>query len=118
MRAIRNMVALAAVVGLPLCARAQQQLPAETGSRPLLEQLDREAQNLYDDVRRGMVLVRMPAPIWLRQLAVQSNPVNKWSPQLDPHVRAILEQEAREAQQGNYNRLTPELVPVTPGNNI
>jgi hypothetical protein len=72
--------------------RAQGE-PTTRGAGPLLEQLNRETEALYRDVRRGALRVQLPPPRWLDGVAEQESPLDKYKG-LDPKVREQLERLA------------------------
>lgn len=74
-------------------AQGQAPAPAES-SRPLLEQLNSEAQSLYQEVQRGVAQVQLPPPKWVRAAAEAENPANTWK-NLNPAVKAKLEDEQK-----------------------
>lgn len=67
------------------------------GPSPLLEQISRESQALYESVRPGLVIVQLPQPKWLGALMDANSPIRKWDDKLDPEVRAKLEAELKMA---------------------
>src|SRR5687767_8420639 len=87
--------------------------PSAPESRPLLEQLTRETQGVYAQVRRGVLRVQLPPPRWLdeaphRDAALdRDNPLHKYT-DLDPKVR---EQLARR----RARVVAPEGEPVARG---
>jgi hypothetical protein len=102
MRALRVTILLCSLVAAypPLAASHAQ--PAESQqsarpSRPLLDQLNRETEALYADVRRGVLRVQMPPPRWLSEVAERESPLVKYKG-LDPRVREQLERSGRAAR--------------------
>ena len=87
--------------------------PQPAPSHPLLEQLDRETQQLYRDVQSGIVRLQLPPPQWLNEVAAQDNPVDKWGGQLAAQVKEKLEQDRKSAQQGKYNVVRARVTPTT-----
>jgi S1-C subfamily serine protease len=87
-------------VGGVLLSRAQQPGAGTPPpqSRPLLEQLDRESQSLYEEVRQQMVRVEMPVPTDLMNLLARDNPAMKWGRQLDEPVRQELQRKTLSGQ--------------------
>src|SRR5688500_14976503 len=77
--------------------RAAQEPPAPeapaaespAAPRPLLDQLNRETEALYREVRRGLLRVQLPPPRWLDEPAVADSPLVKYKG-LDPKVREAL----------------------------
>jgi hypothetical protein len=81
--------------------------PTDGGTRPLLKQLNEETQSLYREVQAGVVRVQLPPPKWAgAPLADQENPVHKWGAQLDPAVKQRLEAEQKNAQKGEYHKMS------------
>jgi S1-C subfamily serine protease len=83
------------LVALALLAKVS---PAADGpsERPLLEQLNRETEALYQDVSRGLLRVQLPPPRWVEEPAAAENPLSKYK-ELDPKVRRELELRRRKA---------------------
>lgn len=71
---------------------------------PLLDQLNRETQTAYREVRAGLVLVQMPAPAWVVALIEQENPLAKWGKEMDPAMRQHLAHE-QALRAGGYRRV-------------
>ena len=61
--------------------------------RPLLDQLNRETRELYEQVRQGVVRVQLPSPRWMNDVNVVSRErlLNKYQ-NLDPKVRRQIEE--------------------------
>src|SRR5688572_14319035 len=73
-------------------------------SRPNLEQLNRETQSLYRDVKGSVVRVQMPVPQWV--LEATANPMAKWEGRLDPDMKQKLEE--RPTASSTIVRVDPE----------
>ena len=87
--------------------------PPAASSHSLLEQMNREAQGLYKDVRGGVVHLQLPPPRWLSEVAARDNPVDKWGGQLAEQVKQKLERDRQSAQQGKYNIVRAKINPTT-----
>jgi len=100
-REICKGAAVALLAAIPPFAASHAQ-PAARGadaptSRPLLDQLNRETEALYADVRRGVLRVQMPPPRWLSEVAERESPLVKYKG-LDPKVREQLERTGHAAR--------------------
>lgn len=99
-----------AIMALSLACAARGDDPAprpDGGARPLLKQLNEETQSLYREIQSGVVRVQLPPPKWAGvPLAEQENPVHKWDGQLDSAVKQQLEQEQKNAQKGQYRKIS------------
>ena len=105
----RAAILLAAIAGIGLPAIADG-----PSTRPLLNQLNDESQNLYNEVRVSIVRVQLPPPRWMSDLALADNPLDKWGAQLDPAVRAKLDQDRRDLlQKGRYAVVHTVVTPTT-----
>jgi hypothetical protein len=82
--------AAAAVLALALAA------PAPADTYPLLEEINRQTQSLYQDVQAGIVRVQLPVPQWVREAAARDDPVGRWENIVDPKLRQNLEQHREE----------------------
>ena len=80
----------AGVLGMSLAAP----LPAET--YPLLEEINRQTQSLYQDVQAGVVRVQLPVPRWVRDAAAKDDPTDKWDKVVDPKLKQNLERHREE----------------------
>jgi hypothetical protein len=65
-------------------------------TRPMLEELNRETQDLYHEARRGVVRVQLPPSRWMNAYAMA--PMNRWD-KIDPELRKKLEQQRRTGAQ-------------------
>ena len=74
--------------------RADPPAPGPT-TRPMLDALNRETQDLYREARRGVVRVQLPPSHWMDAYAMA--PMNRWD-KLDPELRKKLEQRRMLAQ--------------------
>ncbi|MDB5288817.1 MAG: Serine protease, subfamily, contains C-terminal domain, partial [Phycisphaerales bacterium] len=74
--------------------RADQPAAGPT-TRPMLDALNRETQDLYREARRGVVRVQLPPSRWMDAYAMA--PMNRWD-KLDPDLRKKLEQRRTLAQ--------------------
>jgi hypothetical protein len=98
------------VVGADAPAQPQAARAQDGGARPLLKQLNEETQSLYNEVQAGVVRVQLPPPKWAGgPQAAAENPVQKWGDQLDPAIRQRLEQEQKQAQKGQYRKITAQV---------
>ena len=102
-------------------ARPAPGTPTTKPSRPLLDQLNRETQELYRSLDGGVLRVQMPAPRWVNDLA---NRDNRWERyKLDPEVRQQLSNQRRGGYYGNaLNNTTNPAYPsnsaqIGPANN-
>jgi hypothetical protein len=95
-------------MSLGCAALAEEPVPRpDGGSRPLLKQLNEETQSLYREIQAGVVRVQLPPPKWAgAPLVEQDNPVHKWGAELDPAVKQQLEQEQKDAQTGQYRKIS------------
>jgi S1-C subfamily serine protease len=59
---------------------------APAAPAPLLDELSRQTQNLFQSVRPGLVRVELPPPKWVQLLSDADNPVQKWGGLLSPDV--------------------------------
>lgn len=85
---------------LPAAASPRPDSPptaAVPGSRPLLEQLDRETRALYAEVQGAVVRVQLPTPRWVSDLAAEGSPLNKYK-DLDPEFRKQLQEQQERSQ--------------------
>jgi S1-C subfamily serine protease len=114
---------LAAVACAAVIVRADPApgTPTTKPSRPLLDQLNRETQELYRSLDGGVLRVQMPAPRWVNDLA---NRDNRWERyKLDPEVRQQLSNQRRGGYYGNaLNNTTNPAYPsnsaqIGPANN-
>ena len=78
---------LAALAALPAATPAADGPPDD--ARPLLQQLSRETEALYGDVRQGLLRVQLPSPRWLDGEGGVESPLTKYK-ELDPKVREAL----------------------------
>jgi S1-C subfamily serine protease len=79
----------------------QAQTPADTSApAPLLEELSRETERVVADTRDHLVVVRLPAPRWLSELAERDDPLLRWGQRLDPRVRQALGRERELIESG------------------
>jgi S1-C subfamily serine protease len=98
--AVATLAVIAASLVLARGARSEDAaVPApDTASgpapRPLLEQLNRETEELYRDVGRGLLRVQLPPPRWPSESVAEDSPLTKYKG-LDPTVRRELEQRRR-----------------------
>lgn len=76
-----------------------------------LQQISQETQQIYQQVRVGIVRLRLPTPRWMVQLAEQQNPLRKWNDRLHPEVRRRLEEE--QAHPGHGPHYSPVITPST-----
>jgi hypothetical protein len=75
-------------------AQQPQEPPAERKSeRPLLEQLNRETQALYEEAVGGLVRVELPTPPWASPIARRDELLKRW-PNLRPEVKRQLGEAA------------------------
>lgn len=97
-----------AAIGL-ICAAAFAQVPTTSPSlhateaptvHPLLEQLNQETQQLYRQVRPGVVRVQLPVPRWVDAYALGT--INRWE-KLDPEMRRQIQQQWRQ----NHTSMAP-----------
>jgi len=75
-------------------ARGQDHSPA---TRPLLDELNRETQSLYNQAAPSIVRVQLPGVAFF---AAGEDPLAKWASRLDPDARRQLEEIER--QQGQF----------------
>lgn len=75
---------LAPIILLLLPALALAESPA-----PLLEQISRETQALYNQAQTGLVRLQVPPPRWIDDLAQADSPARRWD-NLSPSVRSAL----------------------------
>lgn len=79
----------------------QVQTPADTSTpAPLLQELSRETERVVSDTRDHLVVVRLPAPRWLSELAERDDPLLRWGQRLDPRVRQALGREREVIESG------------------
>ena len=83
-----------------------QERAATPPARPLLDQLNRETQDLYAEAVHGLVRVQMPAPRWASPVAQRQELIKRW-PKLSDAVKRELEKESVEP--------APTSQPVAPG---
>ncbi len=83
---------------------------------PLLEQLDREMQSLYQEVQQSVVRVQLPPPAWVEELLADEHPATRWE-QLDPEVRRRLVEQHPGRRGGRLSTaiLAPTTQPHDPG---
>src|SRR5947209_6817583 len=100
--------AVAAIALLPpLAARADE-------PTPLLAQLNHETRSLYVNVQAGLVRLQLPAPRWLTEMADADDPLKKWGQVLSPAVKAEVNRQRQEVEQGTVTRLVPpRVIPAT-----
>jgi hypothetical protein len=100
-------IAIGSLLSIDSGARAQEVPPATT--RPMLAELDRETQSLYQDVAQGIVRVQLP----LRSdaLSGQEDPLDKWRQRLDPAQLRRLDELSQHAPAGTYMRV--DISPAT-----
>jgi hypothetical protein len=103
---------LSSVVAVAWFARAQTPTTAPTTPltatplvatppAPLLDQINHETQNLFESVRSGLVVVKLPPPQLPDPFNDTSGFMQKWSARLSPDVLAKLhEAQARAASGG------------------
>jgi hypothetical protein len=111
---LRLRLAIAATVAalvLPLLAPvaradgAPTTVPAPTTApAPLLDEISRETQNLFQFVRPGLVRVELPPPKWIEVLSDADNPVQKWAGRIDKDVFDKLHDAQIQAAQGHLVR--------------
>lgn len=108
MRSAIHTFALLLGVWLVSAVRGEEPAPPrDGGTRPLLKQLNEETQSLYREIQSGVVRVQLPPPKWAgAPLADQDNPVHKWAQQLDPAVKQQLEAQQKNAQKGEYHKMS------------
>ena len=87
-------------------------VPTTRPSRPLLEQLNRETQELYRSLDGGILRVQMPAPKWVNDLANRDNRWDRYK--LDPEVKQQLSNQRRGGYYGNAQNSTTN--PAYPSN--
>ncbi len=88
------------------------QSPA-TQPAPLLEQINRETQSLFESVKPGLVRVQLPVPRWMAQLGEMDDPLAKWN--LDPKVKERLRAERAKMLSGQVESyITPSTLPSAP----
>ena len=85
-------------------ALAQATQPAPS-SHAALQQLDRETKALYADVQQSVVRISLPPPMWVKELAAEGSPLEKWKGELAPEVRQKLEEHVKSAQEGDLHDL-------------
>lgn len=107
---------------LPRPAVAQLGEPdAPAQSRPLLDQLNRETQALYEQAVSGLVRVELPTPQWADRSAQREELLKRW-PNLRPEVKrelgdaaaASTTQPADEAPEEEDEAGDPDTIVVVP----
>src|SRR5688572_20391003 len=99
-------ILIAAALG---CGLAPARLGAE--NYPLLEQLNRETQSMYREVQGGLVRIQLPTPRWIKDAAVQDDPLKNWDRELDPAVKTRIEgMRRRSVEQGQAPRIDAVVV--------
>ena len=83
-------VAFAGVVPEISLAQAEDE-QAQADRRPLLDELNRETQGLYQEAMGGLVRVELPTPRWANPVAQREELLKRW-PNLRPEVKRQLEQ--------------------------
>jgi S1-C subfamily serine protease len=109
---------LAAAASAALAQSTQPAAPPHA----TLQLLDRETKALYADVQQSVVRISLPPPKWVKELATQGNPLEKWKGELAPEVRQKLEEHVKSAQEGELHDLNaavtatsqPATAPVVP----
>lgn len=92
------------------CGVCSARLEAE--DYPLLEQLNRETQSLYRDVQGGLVRIQLPTPRWIKEAAVQDDPLQAWD-ELDATVKTSIDgMRRRSVEQGQVPRIEAVVVPA------
>jgi hypothetical protein len=89
-------------------APAQRREPPapERPGRPLLEQLNRETQALYEEAVSGLVRVELPTPQWANPIAKRDELLKRW-PNLRPEVKRQLGDAAAAAAAGTTQPAEP-----------
>lgn len=99
-------VAFAAAQALQL-----QPAPQQPETFPLLEQLNRETQSLFNEVNAGIVRVQLPTPKWIREAAAKDDPLKKWEPVVDAKVKECIDQaRTQNAQTGQVQKIQANVV--------
>ena len=81
-------------------ADAPPAAPAAAPPAPLLDQISRETQSLFQSVRSGLVVVELPPPQWIDPFTDANSPMQKWGGRLDPDFLAKLHAQLRAASSG------------------
>jgi len=102
---------IAAVLLVP--PRSQAQTPAAAPA-PLLAELSRETERVVADTRDHLVVVRLPAPRWVSELAERDDPILRWGQRLDPRVRQALDRERQQIASGGEPSLRAYIEEATP----
>ncbi|MGD0464259.1 MAG: S1C family serine protease [Tepidisphaeraceae bacterium] len=92
---------------LPALVKAQ--IPSTPTTRPLLNELNRETQELFKQVSSSIVRVQMPLPTSISP--VPDDPLSKWADRLDPQSLARLAELQRRAPGTSF--ATAEIRPTT-----
>jgi S1-C subfamily serine protease len=98
------LLAALACVAVNVRAEPATEAPTTRPSRPLLDQLNRETQELYRSLDGGVLRVQMPAPRWVNDLANRDNRWDRYK--LDPEVRQQLSNQRRGGYYGNAQNNT------------
>jgi hypothetical protein len=80
--------AICAIFVAAICESSPSQTTQPTNSRPLLEQLNQETQDLFRQTAPSIVRVQLPMPTTFS--LPPDDPLAKWAPQLDPASLAQL----------------------------
>lgn len=94
-RAVRVWILCGSVLlagGRPATSLAQEQPHLQ--DRPLLQQLNRETQALYEEALSGLVRVELPTPKWANQAAQRNQLLKRW-PNLRPDVKRQIERNVQ-----------------------
>jgi S1-C subfamily serine protease len=101
--------ALCAIFVSTACEASFAQTTQSSSERPLLEQLNRETQDLFKHVAPSIVRVQLPMPTTFT--LPPDDPLAKWAPQLDPASLARL--AAMEHSAAGVPFSTVEIRPTT-----
>lgn len=100
-----GLCALAAAAATLLSAAAPTRAQAQDETdprfvaprRPLLDQLNRETRELYDQVKQGVVRVQLPPPRWVNNLVSKEQMIRNYK-DLDPKVRRQIEEQEKKGR--------------------
>jgi hypothetical protein len=112
-----SLALIAAVLLVP--PRSQAQTPGDTQTptaapAPLLAELSRETERVVADTRDHLVVVRLPAPRWVSELAERDDPILRWGQRLDPRVRQALDRERQQIASGGEPSLRAYIEEAAP----